>query len=101
MSSQKDSIDNNSTAVAYDFSTGQAQAYGTNALKAVGTRFALFAGNGNGDGSINAVDRNSVWRVQNGSFGYTGGDFDLNGAVNAVDQNGYWRVNNGNFSQVP
>ena len=101
MSSQKDSIDNNSAAVAYDFSTGQTQAWGTNAMKAVGTRFALFAGNGNGDGSINAVDRNSIWRVQNGSFGYTGGDFDLNGAVNAVDQNGYWRVNNGNFSQVP
>jgi hypothetical protein len=101
MSSQKDSIDNNSAAVAYDFSTGQTQAYGTNAMKAVGTRFALFAGNGNGDGSINAVDRNSIWRVQNGAFGYFGGDFDLNGTVNAVDQNGFWRVNNGNVSQVP
>ena len=42
-----------------------------------------------------------IWRVQNGSFGYAGGDFDLNGAVNAVDQNLYWRVNNGTFSQVP
>jgi hypothetical protein len=101
MSAQKDSVDYNPAAVAYDFSTGQTQAYGTNAMKSVGTRFALFAGNGNGDGSINAVDRNSIWRVQNGSLGYFGGDFDLNGTVNAVDQNGYWRVNNGSVTQVP
>jgi hypothetical protein len=101
MSSQKDSIDNNSTPVAYDFSTGQTQAWGTNAMKAVGTRFALFAGNGNGDGLINGADQNSVWRVQNGLPGYYGGDFDLNGLVNGGDQNGYWRVNNGLPSQVP
>jgi hypothetical protein len=101
MSSVRDSVDYNPTVVAYDFSTGQAKAWGTNAMKAVGTRFALFAGNASGDGAINAVDRNSSWRVQNGSFGYLGGDFDLSGTVNAIDQNGYWRVNNGFTSQVP
>jgi hypothetical protein len=101
MSAQKDSVDNNPGAVMYDFSTGQAKAYGTNAMKAVGTRFALFGGNANGDGAINAVDRNSFWRPQNGSFGYLGADFDLSGLVNAVDQNSYWRVNNGLLTQVP
>ncbi|MEW6510858.1 MAG: hypothetical protein AB1428_07875 [Bacteroidota bacterium] len=86
----------------YDFTTGQAQAYGTNPMVQVGSAFCMIAGNGNGDGSINAVDRNSVWRVQNGSInGYYTGDFNLNGTVNAIDRNTYWRVNNGILSQVP
>jgi hypothetical protein len=61
----------------------------------------MFAGNGNGDGSINATDLNAVWRVQNGSInGYYNGDFNLDTYVNATDLNGFWRVNNGTLSQV-
>lgn len=71
-------------------------------MKAVGTKFAMFAGNGNGDGAVNATDRNVVWRVQNGMVnGYYSGDFNLDGNVNATDRNAYWRLNNGTLSQVP
>ena len=101
MSSVRDSVDSNPAAVAYDFSTGQAKAWGTNAMTAVGTKFAMLAGNANGDGAINAVDRNILWRVQNGFSGYLGGDFNLSGSVNAVDQNVFWRANNGIPTQVP
>jgi len=101
MSATPDSVDSNPLATAYDFSTGQAKAWGTNAMKAVGTKFALFGADGNADGSIDAVDRNLVWRVQNGSLGYLTGDFNLDGSVDAVDQNLFWRVNNGLLGQVP
>jgi hypothetical protein len=93
-----------STSTEYDFTTAQASAYsqGADGLKAVGTKFGMFAGNGNGDGTINATDRNAVWRVQNGSInGYYSGDFNLDGNVNATDRNAFWRLNNGTLSQVP
>ena len=101
MSSATDSVDSNPLAVAYDFSTGQAKAWGTNAMKAIGTKFAMLAGDANGDGNVNAVDKNLVWRLQNGFSGYLGGDSDLSGTANAVDANLYWRPNNGIPSQVP
>ena len=101
MSAQTDSVDSNPAAVAYDFSTGQAKAWGTNAMKALGTRFAMLAGDANGDGNVNAVDKNIVWRAQNGFSGYLGGDSDLSGTSNAVDANLFWRANNGIPTQVP
>ncbi len=88
----------------YDFSTALTKAYsaGADGMKLVGSRYTLFAGDGNGNGVINAVDRNSIWRVQNGSTaGYYSGDFNLDSNVNAVDRNTYWRVTNGASSQVP
>jgi hypothetical protein len=88
----------------FDFTSALSSAYsgGADALKAVGAKFAMFAGNGNGDGSINATDRNAVWRVENGNInGYYNGDFNLDTNVNATDRNVFWRVNNGTLSQVP
>lgn len=94
----------NGTSALYDFSTALTKAYttGADAMKLVGTRYTLFAGDGNGNGFVNAVDRNSIWRVQNGSIGgYYSGDYSMDGNVNAVDRNSYWRVTNGTASQVP
>jgi hypothetical protein len=101
MSSSVVTCEGGSNPTAWDFSTGQSQAYGSNAMKSVGVRFAMYGANGDGNGVVNAIDRNSIWRVQNGSFGYFSGDFNLNGVVNAIDQNSFWRPNNGTFSQVP
>jgi hypothetical protein len=92
------------TSATYDLTTALSSAYsgGGDALKLVGTKYAMFAGNGNGDGTVNATDRNGVWRVQNGSINvYYTGDFNLDTYVNATDRNGFWRVNNGTLSQVP
>ena len=90
-----------SAPTAFDFTTAMNKAYGTNPMKLVGTKYTMYAGNGNGDGSINATDRNLVWRVQNGTQGYLNGDFNLNGVANATDRNLLWRLNNGIASQVP
>jgi hypothetical protein len=92
----------NSSSVQYDFTTSQTKAYGSNPMKDLGSGvFGMYAGDGDGNGYINAVDRNSFWRLQNGTNGYLSADFDLNGSVNAVDRNGFWRVNNGMATQVP
>jgi hypothetical protein len=101
MSSVSVSIDGSVTPVVYDFSTGQGQAYGTNAQRLVGTRYAMPGGDGTRDGSVNALDRNTVWRVQNGTNGYLDGDFNLDGGVDAFDMNLIWLLNNGSATQVP
>lgn len=90
--------------VIHDFTEFQSSAYnnGADGLKLVGAKYAMYAGNGNGDGVVNATDRNAVWRVQNGFInGYYNGDFNLDTYVNATDRNAFWRLNNGTLSQVP
>ncbi len=104
MSSARVVCDIDTSPSPYDFSLSQSSAFSTGAdgLKAVGTKFAMFSGDGNGDGFINAIDRNTVWRVQNGTLNvYARGDFNLDANVNATDRNLFWRVNNGALSQVP
>lgn len=88
----------------YDFTTAQTQAYGSNPMKQVEANvFAMLAGDGNGDGSVNNTDRDSVWRPQNGaSWSYDkGGDFNLDGGIDAVDRNRFWRANSGSSTRVP
>jgi hypothetical protein len=65
-------------------------------------RFSLRGGNADGNGAVNAIDRNAYWRVQNGTSGTNlPADFNGDGAVNAVDRNAIWRPNNGRASYVP
>jgi hypothetical protein len=94
-------VANNANSLTYDFTTGQDKCYGSNAMNNLSGVYGMIAGDGNGNGSINATDRNSVWRLQNGNVGYLSGDFNLNGSVSAVDRNNFWRANNGKVSQVP
>ncbi len=90
------------TTASYNFTTSQGQAYGTEPMKQVAAgRFAMYAGDGNGDGGVDAIDRNTVWRPQNGFGGYLAGDFNLDGGVDAIDRNTMWRPNNGIGTQVP
>ena len=93
-----------STSTLYDFTSGQSQAYGTDPMKALtGGIYALYAGDANGDGLIDASDRSAVWRPQNGSpWAYSKyADFNCDGGIDAVDLNEYWRKNMGKSSQVP
>lgn len=86
-----------------DFSNSSTPVYGT-AGKMIGSIRALISGDANGDGSINAVDKNSHWQVENGSayqYGVTKADFNCDGFVNAVDKNLYWRGNNSMVEQLP
>lgn len=87
-----------------DFTNGTTPTFGTDALKEVNTGvYAMYAGDANRDGTINSVDRNAQWRLQNGTtynYQLSTADFDLNGALNAVDKNAYWRVNNSKVAQI-
>lgn len=95
----------------YNFTTSATAYYGgTAACKFVGinsitgdSTFAMIAGDANSDGVIDAVDKNSYWRVQNGTtYEYSkNSDFNLDANLDAVDKNSYWRPNNGKSTQVP
>jgi hypothetical protein len=95
---------NEATATLHDFTTGQAKAYGTAPMKAMSDgAYALKAGDGNGDGGIDAIDLNSAWRPNNGTtWTYAKlADYNLDGGIDAIDANGFWRPNNGSATQVP
>ena len=86
------------TTNTVDFTNSSTLTYGTNAqIQLSSGLMAMVSGDANGDGSVNAVDKNTHWRPQNGqSFNYlsSNADFNLDGAVNAIDQNLHWRINN-------
>ena len=93
-------------ATDYDFRTGSDQAYHTSdqAMKELESGvWGLFAGDGNGDGSINTTDRTQVWLPRNGTaYDYSSGaDFNLDGAIDAIDYNRCLLPNLGTISQVP
>jgi hypothetical protein len=101
MSSSSQSLDASTSPGVYDFTTSMSQAFGTDPMEAVGSFFALLGGDGNGDGGVDAIDKNTVWRPTNGTSGYLEADFNLDGGVDAIDVNTVWRPNNGTGTQVP
>ncbi|MCE7996956.1 MAG: choice-of-anchor D domain-containing protein [Roseivirga sp.] len=89
-----------------DFTTSSANTYQTTtALTTLSTgKFAMPAGDADGDGDVDATDL-TTWRGENGkAFSYaTNGKNDLNldGAINAIDRNDFQKKNNTKSSQVP
>ena len=77
---------NSTVQPAYDFTTAQSQAYGTNPMKLVGTKYCMYAGDANASGIITAADANGVFGVLN-STGYNQNDINLSGIVTASDAN--------------
>ncbi|MCL5030773.1 MAG: hypothetical protein M1480_17320 [Bacteroidetes bacterium] len=91
-----------SSSSLYDFTTSQSKAYGVNPMSSLGSGiYGMHSGDGDGNGGISSIDRNNIWRVENGNIGYLPGDYDLSGGVNSTDLNLCWRVNNGTLTQVP
>ena len=88
----------------YDFSTDQAQAYGTNPMVEVDTTnhvYAMPTGDANGNGQVQNDDKNDYWKIEVGTAGYKGSDFNLNGQVQNDDVNDYWKHTVGKGTQVP
>lgn len=87
------------TAAVVDLTTSTQTFASVQQTKQMGTTgiYAMKAGNGDGNMTINIADRNAVWRPQNSLLGYRTGDYDMNGNVNVADRNAKWRVNNGQF----
>lgn len=77
--------------------------YGNNALKTIGSIHAMYAGDANRDGVINATDRNLYWRPQSllpFSYISSTADFDMNGQINLIDRDSFWRLNNSKQQQL-
>jgi pimeloyl-ACP methyl ester carboxylesterase len=69
----------------YDFTDAAGKAYGNN-LKLIGGNYAIYSGDKNQDGSINATDKNETGTAA-GSFtkGYVSSDINGNGVVDGLD----------------
>jgi hypothetical protein len=79
-----------SSSSLYDFTTAQAQAYGTDPMADLGdSKYGLILGDANGDGIVDATDRSSAWndRLQTG---YKNSDVGLDGIVDASDRSEIW-----------
>ena len=86
----------------YDFTTAQAQAFGSNPMKGVaGGNFAMIAGDASGNGQVATSDINAIIRPRLGQSGYQNADINLNGQIQTSDINTYVRPNLGKGSQVP
>gem|GEM_PF-4780330 len=82
-----------------DFTGGVA--YGTSAMKSYSTgEYALWEGDINADGAINAADRSKAWNNRNTVGSYTQSDSNLDGACTAIERSNIW--NNRNLTaQLP
>jgi hypothetical protein len=76
----------NQTSALYDFTTSQRQVYGTDPMKLVGTRYTMYAGDGNQSGIVTAADANAAYGAIN-TTGYSVNDINLSGIVTAADAN--------------
>jgi large repetitive protein len=97
--------------LAFDFTTGNSltsinvndpPAFGQ---KAVGTRWAMHAGDGKKSTQTTNFDINfndsQLWKLESGIFDqYRYGDFNMNADVNFQDQV-LWKANNGRYSIIP
>jgi hypothetical protein len=77
----------------YDFTESATAALGTNQLKLINGRYALYAGDYTGNGIANVNDYNA-WQTESSKVGgYKDTDADGNNVVNNLDFN-LWRRNN-------
>jgi hypothetical protein len=91
-----------SNSALYDFTTAMNKAYGQDPMiELVAGKFGMYGADGNADGTVNLVDREDVWQVQNGTMGYLKGDFNMDSGVTITDANQLWNISNGKITQVP
>jgi len=85
---------NSSAPYTYDFTTSQAQAYGTNPMKELAEGvFGMYAGDADASGDVAALDRTATWNARN-QTGYLDADVDLSGDVGALDRSLTWNSRN-------
>ncbi len=73
--------------------------YGTDAQQQVGSLKAMWSGDTNGDGFIDAGDRSLAWNSRNTS-GYSSIDCNLDGIIDAADRSTAWN-NRNKTAQLP
>ena len=86
-----------SSTSTVDFTT--IATYGIDAQKDIGGLNALWSGDADASGAVNAGDRSIAWNTRNQS-GYRAADFNLDGNVNAADRSYAWNHRN-KSAQLP
>ncbi|MFT5566885.1 MAG: hypothetical protein ACI81Y_001833 [Glaciecola sp.] len=93
-----------SSPISLDFTDPLTNLFGGSiAVKQIGAVSVMISGDANSDGTINSIDKNIYWRVQNGliyDYSTFRADFNMDGTVNTVDKNILWRVNNSMNQQL-
>jgi len=89
----------------YDFTDSDAKAYGTDAMKLIGSTpsvYGMYAGDGNGNGVVDVTDYSVFWAINFGqSGGYFNGDFNMNGVVDITDYSTMWALSFGRAKLYP
>lgn len=85
----------------YNFSSALGMAYLNGQKGLNGGAYGMVAGDADGSGEIENLDKDSYWAIQAGETGYKSADFNLEGQVDNKDKNDYWFVNKSAVSQVP
>lgn len=96
------SLNNAAAEAAYDFTTGQSQAYGTDPLAELGTGsgvYGMIGGDSNHDGNITVADNNLIMLKRN-TEGYEDEDINMDGNVTVADNN-QAMTNRNKSTQVP
>jgi hypothetical protein len=86
---------------SYDFTNALSKAYLNGQISLGGGKYGMYAGNADGNSTINNSDITLKWNLQAGVSGYHSADLDLDGQVNSQDKNDVWLPNNGEGTQVP
>lgn len=94
-----------SDLIDIDFTDPNLEIFGNNAAKNIDGIRVLIAGDANGDGVINSIDKTVHWRIENSSnasydYHNVKADMNLDGVVNSIDLNFFWRINNGTGQQL-
>ena len=107
MSSTLVSCEGSASPILYDFTTAANKAYGADPMKGMGAGntapFALYGGDGNGDGQVNSSDYNVFNpKFVSGATGYQASDWTLDGQVTSSDFNVFLaNFTAGKISRVP
>jgi hypothetical protein len=86
---------------SYDFTTAMGMAYLNGQKSLNGSVYGMYAGDADGNGEIESIDKNGFWAIQAGNKGYKSADFNMNSQVDNLDKNDFWTENNGISSQIP
>jgi len=86
---------------SYNFTTAMGMAYLNGQKGLNGSDYGMYAGDADGNGEIESIDKDGYWAIQAGEKGYKSADFNLEGQVDNKDKNDIWLENNNTSSQIP
>jgi hypothetical protein len=86
---------------SYDFTDDLTKAYQDGHSALGGGMYGMTAGDSNGDGSIDDLDKDDNWSLDAGKQDYLGSDLNLDTQVNNPDKDDYWVPNKPASTTVP